>query len=1173
MAWAWGSGKYGRLGLGNTLDASVPAPVTKLAGKNVKQIAAGAYVTAFIVDDGQLYMSGKDTEFLFAGTVDDQEKFKEDYLSPIPLQFFLRIHVEHIAVGEKMCALIAEFGVLYWWGSAYGEAVQSMQSGHPVKMKSVRCGGAHALALSADGCCYSWGENDTRQLGQGGVGEFLNVPTKLKFPGNVTIKQVACGYTSSVVLTAKGTVYGSGSIVGQQSMELIAPLNQLNSSNGVNRIKKLNCNDSYVCVVTLMGEAFLYQRVSLPFSPMTEGNNKVSKIFSDLSVRTLICGADFVSCVTDAGAVHSWGRCSLQLGLGEVQSKKKVVGPRLLGSFSARFVRSLSYGTAHVTACLAPPQNAEREAAGWELLETERIYFRSLLMLVEVFKGLAKPRSPLGKLFAELEQMIKPHKEILQDLESRMENWSDQSCLGSLLMHVAKKSNIDNYTRFHRLHSEWSKTAHNYVPGGKHAKETELLNEKTLSFRKTDSPYERKKPLHLVGLLSEPFERIRQYFWLCDRLVALTPDWHHDYKDLNSASECFQRELSGYYSEHEMMRMTINRLEGDKEELLKKLGTLSATNDNLYLSRNNHEMKKRELTDVMEQHEHKINTMKRETTKLKEKILQLRLEKQLQTIIARKKTTLQSLAEEEAAVHKSNVKRLEVELTVAKSTKLIRDVQELRVENAEKDKEILMLKEKLLKAKEMGQKSKYTDAHVQNLERESIRLAKHLEAVQAKLVESIQKRYDPIWEESDRTHPEQQQRKDSQKKSDRVTCAPDGSVRGGTVQGLIDLLIKQDENTEDSYRKCFFLTYRLFISPIELNYALQEAYCRTADFDMDPQTLWSRVLSLYRFWITQHNYDFLSVEGMKTLLWGFLEETVCVTVSRVVGDSIMREFHKQTYVDEKNVLQRSEVRAKLSGTASPRTAVDLSVMSSPDQAKAIVELLIQIDFTLLCGIQSKELLGCQWLKENKEQASPGVVAVTMRFNKVCNWVIAEILSRRDVKDRRDVMAAFINMAQKARVLGACNTVMQLVAALNNAVILRLKQTWELLSRKDRTLFEELELFCSPKGSFKYVREMIKDRREKKQSCLPYLGMFLSDLVFTVEGSMTELSPGVVNFGRLVGISETIEEVLQLQQIPFVFANNHNAATHNKLQDYLISCQVFEEEETWKMSYALEAKSN
>jgi hypothetical protein len=68
-----------------------------------------------------------------------------------------------------------------------------------------------------------------------------------------------------------------------------------------------------------------------------------------------------------------------------VRAKKHTVGPRIIGSFSARFVRSLSCGTAHVTACLSP-QNGAREAIGWELLETERIHFRSLVILIEVFK-------------------------------------------------------------------------------------------------------------------------------------------------------------------------------------------------------------------------------------------------------------------------------------------------------------------------------------------------------------------------------------------------------------------------------------------------------------------------------------------------------------------------------------------------------------------------------------------------------------------------------------------------------------------------------------------------------------------------------------------------------------------------------------------------------------------
>jgi hypothetical protein len=88
-----------------------------------------------------------------------------------------------------------------------------------------------------------------------------------------------------------------------------------------------------------------------------------------------------------------------------------------------------------------------------------------------------------------------------------------------------------------------------------------------LFFSKNSESYERKKPINLVGLLNEPFERVRQYSWLCNRLLAATPSYHADFKELSSAAESFQRELSGFYSEVDLMKMTVARLEQDKEEL------------------------------------------------------------------------------------------------------------------------------------------------------------------------------------------------------------------------------------------------------------------------------------------------------------------------------------------------------------------------------------------------------------------------------------------------------------------------------------------------------------------------------------------------------------------------------------------------------------------------------
>jgi hypothetical protein len=83
--------------------------------------------------------------------------------------------------------------------------------------------------------------------------------------------------------------------------------------------------------------------------------------------------------------------------------------------------------------------------------------------------------------------------------------------------------------------------------------------------------------------------------------------------------------------------------------------------------------------------------------------------------------------------------------------------------------------------------------------------------------------------------------------------------------------------------------------------------------------------------------------------------------------------------------------------------------------------------------------------------------------------------------------------------------------------------------------------------------------------LPYVGVYLGDLVFTEEGSMAELAPGVINFVRLHAISSIIGEVLSFRSPPFVFP------VVPKLRAYLISCDVLSEDDAWQRSQLLEPR--
>lgn len=76
----------------------------------------------------------------------------------------------------------------------------------------VAAGGAHSLFVNrGTGTVYAWGYNGAGQLGNGHV-DINNhpTPTKVLFPGAVTIRAVAAGWYHSLALTSTGNVYAWG---------------------------------------------------------------------------------------------------------------------------------------------------------------------------------------------------------------------------------------------------------------------------------------------------------------------------------------------------------------------------------------------------------------------------------------------------------------------------------------------------------------------------------------------------------------------------------------------------------------------------------------------------------------------------------------------------------------------------------------------------------------------------------------------------------------------------------------------------------------------------------------------------------------------------------------------------------------------------------------------------
>lgn len=111
------------------------------------------------------------------------------------------------------------------------------------------------------------------------------------------------------------------------------------------------------------------------------------------------------------------------------------------------------------------------------------------------------------------------------------------------------------------------------------------------------------------------------------------------------------------------------------------------------------------------------------------------------------------------------------------------------------------------------------------------------------------------------------------------------------------------------------------------------------------------------------------------------------------------------------------------------------------------------------------------------------------------WVATTILRCEDFRTRVIIFKSWILVAHHLQLLGNFNGLMEIVAGINSAPVFRLKHTIECFKNKHPklfTIYEKILEDTSPLKSYATLRGMIKSINPP---CIPYLGMYLTDLTF------------------------------------------------------------------------------
>ncbi|XP_013858048.1 ras-specific guanine nucleotide-releasing factor 2 isoform X3 [Austrofundulus limnaeus] len=308
----------------------------------------------------------------------------------------------------------------------------------------------------------------------------------------------------------------------------------------------------------------------------------------------------------------------------------------------------------------------------------------------------------------------------------------------------------------------------------------------------------------------------------------------------------------------------------------------------------------------------------------------------------------------------------------------------------------------------------------------------------------------------------------------------------------------------------------------------------------------NRVLNVLRHWVSKHSQDFEMNGELKMSVIYLLEEVLrdpdLLPQERKATANILSALSQD---DQEDAQLRIEDILQMADCPKAECFESLSAME-------LAEQITLLDHIVFRSIPYEEFLGQGWMKVDKTERTPYIMKTSQHFNDMSNLVASQIMSHTDVGSRANSIEKWVAVADICRCLNNYNGVLEITSALNRSAIYRLKKTWAKVSKQTKALMDKLQKTVSSEGRFKNLRETLKNCNPP---CVPYLGMYLTDLAFIEEGTPNFTEEGLVNFSKMRMISHIIREIRQFQQTPYRI--EHQA----KVTQYLLDKTLTMDEDT------------
>lgn len=409
----------------------------------------------------------------------------------------------------------------------------------------------------------------------------------------------------------------------------------------------------------------------------------------------------------------------------------------------------------------------------------------------------------------------------------------------------------------------------------------------------------------------------------------------------------------------------------------------------------------------------------------------------------------------------------------------------------------------------------------------------------------------------------------------------EGQISGGTLPALIERLTTHDSTPDATFVSTFYLTFRLFATPIAFAQALIDRFQYVGESPYIAGPVRLRVYNVFKGWLESHWRNDCDSPALE-LIVPFAKRQLQIVLP-TAGKRLATLASKVTAANgplvPRLISSIGKTNTSIALYVSPDTPLPASIITKSQlvalknwkHGGASISILdfdpleLARQFTIkesqiFCSILPEELLATEWMKKSGSMAV-NVRAMSRLSTDLTNLVTDYILQLEDPKKRAIVIKQWVKIAKRFLELANYDSLFAVICSLESSTILRLRRTWELVSSKTKATLEHLKSVVDISKNYVVLRQRLQNH---VPPCLPFVGTYLTDLTFVDIGNQTtrqllggvpEESKSVINFDKHMKTAKIISE-LQRFQIPYRFTEIPELQTW--MQDQLVRVRTSDE---------------